>query len=240
MLKRAYDISSDWNIFINETRRIKQTLINNGFSNLDFDNRLKHFINKKFEVPPPTDLVRQQHKIYYKNQMSQAYKTDERTLHSIIFNNVCCVQPNDQLQLVIYYKNRKTANLIMKNNPHVVSDDLRSTNVVYQYSCLLGDCGLQPTCYIGETVTTLSRRITGHLQSGAPKQHASDFHDTILTRDMMVNNTKVIYRAADPFRLKIAESLLIRKNNPVINRQDTGFVRTIRLFATRTQAPQAS
>jgi hypothetical protein len=219
-----------------ETARIKQTLVNNGFSNSDFDRRLNHFINSKFDKQTARQEV-VTHTLFYKNQMSLAYKTDERVLHSILTQNTQCVQLTDRLQLVVYYKNKKTSNLIMKNNLNSGKEDLRSTSVVYQYTCHLGDCGLHPAHYIGETVSTLSRRITSHLQVGAPKKHTIDEHDTTLTRSLMVDNTKIIYRASDSIRLKIAESLLIGQLHPVINYQDTGIARTLRLFSTRYQPP---
>jgi hypothetical protein len=236
-LKRAYDISSNWNIFTADVARIKQTLVNNGFTNSEFDRRLKHFLDNKFEPHEENTISPTIHKLFYKNQMSAAYKTDERVLKSILSQHVQCAQPHNKLQPIIYYKNKKTSNMIMRNNLGSKRDDLRSTGVVYQYTCKNGDCGLHTSCYIGETVTTLSRRITGHLQDGAPKKHSQDTHDTKLTRDDMVTNTKIIYRASDSIRLKIAESLLIRWNSPIINRQDTGFARTLRLFAPRYMPP---
>jgi hypothetical protein len=241
-LQRAYNISSNWKLFTKEIDRIKQTLINNGFTNTEVDRRVKHFLNNKLESTSNQDNSDRPniHKMYYKNQMSSSYKIDERVIKSIISDNVQCVQPDDKLQLIIYYKNKKTSNFVMKNNLAPKRDDLRSTGVVYQYSCKIGDCGLQPSCYIGETVTTLSRRITGHLQEGAPKKHSQDIHDCTLTRNEMVSNTKIIHRAQDSIRLKIAESLYIRWNRPIINRQDTGYIRTLRLFAPRFMPPQES
>ena len=36
--------------------------------------------------------------IFYKNQMSNSYKTDERVLKEIVVRNVSCVNDNDELK----------------------------------------------------------------------------------------------------------------------------------------------
>ena len=58
------------------------------------------------------------HRIYYRNQFSLAYKTDERILHQIINNNIECVNPEHDLKLIIYYKNSSLRSLLMKNDQH--------------------------------------------------------------------------------------------------------------------------
>ena len=118
----------------------------------------------------------------------------------------------------------------MKNNLTSTTDILKQTNVVYLYKCNIGDCALQTVNYIGETTTTLSKRISGHLQSGAPRQHTLTEHNTDLSRTQMVQNTKILYHVPDFHRLTIMEALLIRQNKPIINQQDTGVICTLRLF----------
>ena len=81
-------------------------------------------------------------------------------------------------------------------------------------------------------MTTLSRRLTMHLQAGAILQHTSKNHDTQLTRDMLVANTKVLHKIDNFERLLIMEALLIHRDNPKLNRQHTGLVRTLNLFNT--------
>ena len=162
--------------------------------------------------------------------MSTAYKTDERILKSIIAKNTRCIQPDNKLSLIIYYKNKRTSSLIMKNNLNSTSEPLKQTNVIYSYKCNIGDCELQTVNYIGETTTTLSKRISAHLQSGAPKQHTLIEHNIDLSRTQMVQNTKILYHAPDFHRLTIMEALLIRRHKPIINQQDTGITRTLQLF----------
>ena len=121
----------------------------------------------------------------------------------------------------------------MRNNLNSTTDFLKHTNVVYMYKCNIGDCALQDVNYIGETTTTLSKRISGHLQAGAPKQHTLLSHNMDLTHTQMVDNTKVLYHAPDFIRLTVMEALLIRREKPIINQQDTGIIRTLQLFTQR-------
>ena len=48
--------------------------------------------------------------------MNDQYKKDENILKDIIKQNVKPNDINDELDIIIYYKNMKTKSLIMKNN----------------------------------------------------------------------------------------------------------------------------
>ena len=87
-------------------------------------------------------------KLYYRNFMSSGHKTDERVLKSIIENGVTPVDVNDTINLVIFYKSKKTSNLVMKNNIAEVSNDMSRMGVVYQYSCQIGNCQFRNSSYI--------------------------------------------------------------------------------------------
>ena len=132
------------------------------------------------------------------NQMSSAYKTDERVLKKIVNDNVKTTDENDQLSLMIYYKSTKTQNLIMKNNKVMQNKRQRTdewltvTNVVYKFSCPDEDCQLRKCSYIGATTTTMSRRITMHLNEGAPKAHMQQKHGRRITRTDFIDNTTIM------------------------------------------------
>ena len=84
--------------------------------------------------------------------------------------------------------------------------------------------------YIGMTTTTLSRRLTMHLQSGAIKAHFQQKHGSAPTRQDLVDNTRVLHRDSDAGRLSILEALLILERKPAINNQVTGYQRTLKVF----------
>ena len=70
-----------------------------------------------------------------------------------------------------------------------------------------------------------------HLDNGAPKKHTADKHiNAQFHRDLMVNNTKILRKESDYRKLQIYEALIIHEKRPLINRQDTGFNRTLKLF----------
>ena len=151
--------------------------------------------------------------------MSTAYKVDERVIRGIISENVKCINDNDTLDLIIYYKTKKTSNLIMKNNITASNDTLKKTNVVYKFSCPVEDCRLHNVDYIGATTTSLSRRLTMHLQDGTLKDHMTEHHNTALTRKHLTENTIILKTCSDRTQLMITEALLIREHTPTLNKQ---------------------
>ena len=104
----------------------------------------------------------------------------------------------------------------MRNNQQTTTT-LQETNVVYRFKCSTGDCATRNVYYIGHTTTSLSRRLTMHLQDGGPKAHFHDHHGTRLTRDILTSNTTILARQNDKRRLAITETILIRDTTPVIN-----------------------
>ena len=151
--------------------------------------------------------------------------------YPIIARNTTCTQEHASLKIIIYYKNIKTSMLLIKNNLNKNSD-LKATNVIYKFTCPNEEYSLRPNVnYIGNTITTLSRRLTMHLNNGAIKYHMATTHNSVLNRELLVDNTKIIKRNADVNRLQISEAVIIKLTNPTINRQDTGITRTLKLFS---------
>ena len=228
-------------IFHNCITKLKQSFVNNGYSNECFDKTLQKYLRvtaSKSEQPveaPPTT-----HEVFYKNQFNNSYKIDERIMKDLIYNNVKCTNENEKLKLIIYYSSSATASLISKNNQSPPPPSLQRTNLIYEYKCNIDECGRQPSSYVGMTTTTLSRRLTMHLQSGAPKKHSLQAHSKILTREMLVNNTTIIQSESNFTRLQIIEALLIQKLRPQINIQDTGTCRTLLLHNVPTSAPPSN
>ena len=153
--------------------------------------------------------------------MSPAYKDDEKTLKTIIRRNITPKNPKDEVKLVIYYRNPTTKSLVLRNNMSNDPSMLKKSNVVYHYTCKKGDCALHNNSgYIGHTTTTLSRRITMHLQQGGLKTHNdTHHHNDRLTRTDITNNIAVLQEESNKRKLHILEAVYIRKLEPVINRQ---------------------
>ena len=220
-----------------EMNRSKQILVNNGYTNKLIDDEIRKFIRKESsqQPPPPTTT----HKIYYKNFMNPNYKRNEKTIKDIIKNNVNLINSGERLQVVIYYKSIKTRNLFMKNNLSPKLRELARTNLIYDFTCKTGECKHLPINkkrYSGLTLCTLSRRLTFHLQKGAIRTHFQSCHGRNITRAEIVDMTKARYYQRDFRRLEILEALIIQREDPEINRQDTGKVRILKLHGTVMQS----
>ena len=70
-----------------------------------------------------------------------------------------------------------------------------------------------------------------HLQNGAIQSHYMDHYDSRISRAFIVDNTTIIKKINDFNRLTICEAMFIKLREPLINRQDTGFTRTLKLFS---------
>ena len=222
-VRRALLTCSSWQLLHLELQKLKQTLVNNHYSCQEIDKEIRSalhkFMTNSTQGKQARDGQGQIHKVYYKNQMSPNYNEDEKALKKIIKTNVVPRNDNDKLQVVIYYKNRRASNLVMTNCERE-KVKLKATNVVYAFKCTYGDCEPRPDAvYIGHTTTSLSRRLTCHLQSGTPLQHMQDAHGRKLTRSDLTTNTTIIAHEDNRRKLQITEAVLIRINKPLMNTQ---------------------
>ena len=71
-----------------------------------------------------------------------------------------------------------------------------------------------------------------HLQSkdSAIMDHYSKEHKRKPSRKELVEGTKIIGQYGDRMRLDISEALLIKRRGPILNRQDKGMTRVLKLF----------
>ena len=169
------------------------------------------------------------------NFMNPSYKKNEDAIKKILKNNVRVVNPNEHYKLIIYYKSTKTRDLIMKNNLTPKLRELARTNLVYDFTCSIDACTHLPIRerrYSGLTTCTLSRRLSLHLQKGAIQKHCESVHGRPITRKEIVSMTKARYYVSDIRKLEILEALIIRLEDPELNKQDTGKVRFLKLHGT--------
>ena len=230
-LNRAYKVCKTWQEFHTETVHMKQRLINNNYTNTMIDSEIKKFLTKKHNTE--TKENKKSISIYYENQTHINYKTEERVIKDIIYNNVKCVDPNNRLDLIIYYRNNKTSNLVMKNNLAPPMKHLQQTNVVYEFTCPMSHS--QVTQYIGFTQTTLSQRLTSHAQNGSILNHFQQEHHIKPTREQLTENTKILSKSNDRLRLAIKESFFILDSKPEINKQFDNFTNVLKLHNPRSQ-----
>ena len=181
---------------------------------------------------PPTGTT---HKVFFQNFMNPNYKQDEIRLKKILKDNVTVTNRRDKIQLIIYYRSTKTRDLIMKNNLSPKVRELARTNLIYDFQCTIDECAhlnRSEVTYSGLTTCTKSRRLTYHLQNGAIKNHALHKHGRKITRKEIEEMTKTRCYQNDIRRLQILEALIIHFEDPVINRQDTGKKKILKLYGT--------
>ena len=94
-----------------------QQLVNNGYSNKDIQRTTRRALDRWFSQTDEADSEVSKINLYYRNFWHPNYKRDETALKEIIDNNISVTDPVSKLNLIIYYRNRKTAQMIMKNSP---------------------------------------------------------------------------------------------------------------------------
>ena len=160
--------------------------------------------------------------------MHRNYKIDERVLTDIIYNNVSSINPHKKVKLHIYYKNRKAANFIIRNNLSPPTPPLLQTGLIYEFKCPFPHG--QVESYIGLTQTTLKQRLLSHTYKGSIHDHFVTHHGCRPNKSQLEENTSILSKATDRYRLSIKEALFISQQQPSINRQFETFTHTLKLF----------
>ena len=216
---RAVKTSSTYELMHSEFNRTKQLLVNNGYTNTEIDEEIHKQLDKHQRQQTTQNSASKVHHVYYKNFMSSQYKTDEQILKSIVKKNTVCNKHDEQLQINIYYQSRKTRQLVMQNSPATAQESNR-TNVVYKYTCPHEDCRSRDNNYVGATTTTLSRRLTMHIQEDTgPVEHWLEKHNHRPTHKHLKENTEIIATVNDHHRLFIHEAIYITRHKPPLNIQ---------------------
>ena len=212
-IRRALTHCSTWHQTNEELKKTTQILVNNGYSNQEIEKRIRKNINKWYignqEEPPQNNI-----KLFYRGYFHKNYKEDEKALRKIINENVTPTSENTKINLNIYYKSRKTSQLLLKNNPAPHPSDMKKRNVVYQFKCPAVGC---THSYIGLTTTRLTKRISCHLQEGNIYKHFTSYHNHPPARECLIKSIEVIDTAPDPKRLRYLEAIYIMSEKPTLN-----------------------
>ena len=161
----------------------------------------------------------------------------ELDIKDIIQTNVKPTDTNTKLSIIVYYKNPKTCNLVMKNNLSPPLPQHLKTNVVYSFKCPFAHGNVQEYEYIGLTSVSLQKRIQQHTYKGSIKLHYLQDHNIVPSKTQLIDNTTILTHAEDRYRLSIKEALLILKNSPLINKQFDNFTNILKLHKSRNNHP---
>ena len=63
--------------------------------------------------------------------MHAEYKKDEAIICSIVDENVTVTDPGSEINLIMYYQNKRTSQVLMMNSPQVDEGSLKKHGVVY-------------------------------------------------------------------------------------------------------------
>ncbi|XP_076051515.1 uncharacterized protein LOC143031487 [Oratosquilla oratoria] len=217
-IRRVLTHCSTWEQVHNEIERSTQVLLNNGFSEKEISHQIKRIMDG-WHKNNNNNQNKEKINIYYKSIFSSAYKEDERIMKQIIKRNIKPVNPEKILNLVIYYKTKKTSHLLIRNSPQQEKRELQKSHVIYRFNCTQGNCEALPSTYIGMATMRLSRRLSYHLTSGAPKNHLNEAHSITLSRENLEENTEILDLCTDDRRLPILEALYIKELSPDLNKQ---------------------
>ena len=140
-INRAIKHCSTWPLLHQELERVRKLLVNNRYTHTIIDDHIRrqlhaHFDRTKHTGEPNLDQ-RSQLKLYYKGSMSTAYKKDEKVLRDIVSKNCIPTKTDDNINLLIYYKNPSISSIVMTNNLSKDTSILKATNIVYEFQCPL-------------------------------------------------------------------------------------------------------
>ena len=115
--------------------------------------------------PTTTEEGRETIDLYFRDQMSSQYKTDEKKLNQIMNAYISHFAENKAVKLVVYYKTRKLSNLFIRNRSRYNDEFQLSRHVVYKYTCEKEVCNsLSCICY---TACSLAERFKIHTSTGS-------------------------------------------------------------------------
>ena len=159
--------------------------------------------------------------------MTPNYKNDEQQLQRIVSSNVSTARDNQNLRLLIYYRNRKVRNLFIRNktrDPNASTSDRH--HVVYQYSCNREGCNA--STYIGYTTTTIWDRFATHTSI---KNHLREAHSiNRIPRKDIIKDVSILRTCSTRRDLIFAEALSIKEHNPSLNGQEEGSKKILWIF----------
>ena len=230
LLFRVFTISMNYNIMLDEIEQLKIIWLKNAFPMRIIDKCICDFFNKIFCKKAVESGNEEGNKIVtislpYLGLDSLRIK---KQLQNII--KTCC--HGVRLRIIFSSKTR-LGNLF--NFKDRIPDDLKSL-VLYKYTCRM--CN---HTYLGKCKRHFKVRRNEHLNNSFKTEKPYSFnkktataisdHIHSLKHSAMDSDFKIIGRAANDYHLKIAESLLIQKEQPILNK--TVFSVPLHLFSNQ-------
>ena len=215
-LNRAKTISSSDALYKQEIINLKEKFVKNGYPKKFVNEIIERFNmnnnrhNEKLKSSEFRNIIR----VPYIGKPSIDYK---KQLEKLMRNYVEDFKVIFTTTKVSHYFSNK------EETPH----DLKS-NVVYKYKCLK-DESIQ---YIGFTTRPLTERVKEHLRGRTAVSDHIINCNTCKNEKLSVKNFMVLKECKNKFETLINEAILIKRYNPILNKQLTkpGITHTLRIF----------
>lgn len=201
MLHRAYNVSTNWNLFHNECSKITNILSRNGYPLQLIQSTINKFIGRKLNNSSRVTIDNDFNKIIKIPFVGYASQKFSNKLVKIFrkLNLECKV-------VMTSFKTGRYFSLKSKLGP-----DMQS-RLVYCFQCQV-----DPDCqYIGKTKRRLHQRKLEHLSgNSAIAKHIEQCNHCFRNYN---DCFKIIYRGNSDFEISIVESIKIFSSNPLLNR----------------------
>ena len=210
LLFRTFSVVSDFSRFHSEVCHLKKILKKNAFPIKFIDSCIKNVLNKRLTEKPVT-LAAEKKDLVIVLPFLGKLSLDLRTrLRNSISKNLpfCKIR-------VIFKSSTRISNFFQFKDkmPYCLC-----SNVVYKFLC--GRCN---ATYYGETCRHLSVRVSPLTGKKSKSKNSTAVKDHMLLCDHIVSNGdfKILATSDSDFHVKVKESLLISRDEPILNKNAT-------------------
>jgi hypothetical protein len=222
LVHRAYKITSNWESFDVEMKRITQNLINSNYPISVIEKVMNKTIESLFTGTHTNQ--KENVNIYYRTFRPIDWEKDKYFLSRVIKQHVLPKEKGKEVKLVLYYKPKKLGNLL---HTKVDVAEEEKHGLVYSFNCPEVGCNAS---YIGYTTNKLLDRISQHkAKLSNIFQHYNKSHRKT-PGDDMAKSFKILFMDTDDRNLRMAEALYIKELKPAINKQFNNLALTLHVF----------
>ena len=218
LLFRSFSICSSYEKFHNEIVYLKEVLKRNGYPVTLIDNCIKLFLDRLFIYKKTKDTVDKKQLLIVLPYLGKQSLLIRKRLQSCIKNNL----PYCSLRIVFQSKTRLSTLFRFKD---VIPKDICS-HIVYKFVCSCCNA-----TYYGESERHFHIRASEHLgitpltvkRVANPKKSYINDHMLYKNHDASYDDFSILTRENNKFKLRIKESLLIKRDKPDLNRNIYSF-----------------
>ena len=216
LLHRSHSICTNWEAIHKETTNVRQLMIRNGYPEKLLDKIISSFFNRVCAGKSPKNVETTQPLMLVLPYLGNYTKQLEKKLKKVFHENF----PELQVRFVFRASTRLSNLFRFKDKiPQYLS-----SGVIYKFTCR----GCNST-YIGETIRHAKRRYEEHMGKSAltgrllanPPQTAISQHRRRCQSSIEEGDFEIIGRDSTESKLRIKESLFIRRDKPGLNIQGT-------------------